>query len=144
MKFTQTHKIAASVISGLVILGGGIYAKNQYDKAEAEKAAKLAYENRPIIAESCTMNGYGQGECNFTNTGKSAGAKCGVIAVQGPGVVQSDKFCSGQVAPMSTEKVEFKIPAVDELCDNGFESWTEKCSFGFLEDGLGGGAASEV
>ena len=46
----------------------------------------------------------------------------------------SDKFCSGQVQPMSTEKVEFTIPAVDDLCDNGFNPWSDKCTFDFVAD----------
>ena len=116
-----------------MILGGAISAKVSFDKEQAKKAAELAYANRPIIEQSCILNGLGNGECSFTNTGKTAGAKCGTINVQGPGVVQSDKFCSGMVQPMSTEKVEFKIPAVDELCDNGFEDWRDKCDFDFFE-----------
>jgi hypothetical protein len=36
---------------------------------------------------------------------------------------------------MTTEKVEFSIPAVNELCDNGLESWTKKCSFTFVQEG---------
>ena len=142
MQITLNTKVAA-IVGGTVaiaaIIGGGTIAYNNHKAAEEKKAEELAYANRPIIAESCTMNGWGVGECNFTNTGKTAGAKCGVINVQGPGVVQSDKFCSGMVEPMSTEKVEFKIPAVDELCDNGFQSWTEKCNFDFFESGLQGG-----
>ena len=93
-----------------------------------------AYENRPIITEECVMNGYGTGSCTFTNTGKTAGAVCGIIQVMGPGTVESGKFCSGQVEPQSTEKVEFHIPQVDKFCDNGFESWTEKCDFTFVRD----------
>ena len=93
-----------------------------------------AYENRPIITEDCVMNGLGQGNCTFTNTGKTAGAVCGIIKVAGPGTAESSKFCSGQVQPQSTEKVEFHIPEVDQLCDNGFESWTEKCDFTFVRD----------
>ena len=139
MKITKTQKIAAAVVGTIVILGGAITAKVSYDKDQAKKAAELAYANRPIIEASCTMNGYGKGECSFTNSGKSTGAKCGSITVNGPGVVQSDKFCSGQVAPMSTEKVEFNIPAVDELCDNGFDDWRDKCEFSFTENGIGGG-----
>ena len=95
---------------------------------------QVAYENRPIIEEECVMNGFGMGNCTFTNTGKTTGAVCGVIQVNGPGQVHSGKFCSGQVEPQSTEKVEFHIPQVDQLCDNGFASWMEKCDFTFLRD----------
>ena len=142
MQISINQKVAA-IVGGTVVIavaiGGSIATYNKMQAEKAKKAAELAYANRPIIEASCTMNGYGQGECNFTNSGKTAGAKCGTINVQGPGVVQSDKFCSGMVQPMSTEKVEFKIPAVDELCDNGFDDWRDKCNFDFYESGLNGG-----
>jgi hypothetical protein len=147
MQITLNQKVAAIVggtIAVAVAVGGGTIAYNNHKAAQEKKAAELAYANRPIIEVSCTMNGYGQGECNFTNSGKSTGAKCGTINVQGPGVVQSDKFCSGMVQPMSTEKVEFKIPAVDELCDNGFEDWRDKCSFDFYEAAPNGAATTNV
>jgi hypothetical protein len=133
MQITKTQQIIAGIIGATLIIVGGTTIKKQHDEAAAKKAAELAYANRPIVEESCVMNGWGQGECSFTNSGKTAGAKCGTINVQGPGMAQSDKFCSGMVEPMSTEKVEFKIPAVNELCDNGFESWTKKCDFTFVE-----------
>ena len=90
------------------------------------------------------MNGLGQGNCTFTNTGKTPGAVCGIIKVAGPGTAESSKFCSGQVQPQSTEKVEFHIPEVDQLCDNGFESWTEKCDFEFIQDGTQNKVEGEV
>jgi hypothetical protein len=144
MKITKTQQIIAGVIGTVLVISGSVVIKKQHDEAQAKKAAEIAYANRPIIEASCVMNGFGVGECSFTNSGKSTGAKCGVINVQGPGVVQSDKFCSGQVQPMSTEKVEFKIPAVDQLCDNGFEDWGDKCDFSFVEDGFGGGKTQDA
>jgi hypothetical protein len=144
MKITKTQQIIAGVIGATLIIVGGTTIKKQQDEVAAKKAAELAYANRPIIEQSCVMNGLGEGECNFTNSGKTEGAKCGTINVQKPGVVQSDKFCSGMVEPMSTEKVEFKIPAVDELCDNGFEDWRDKCSFDFYEAAPNGAATTSV
>ena len=139
MKLTVLQKSIVGSLTAAVIIAGGSYIKAQNDEAEAKKAAELAYANRPILDKECVMNGYGKGSCDFTNVGKSTGSMCGKIEVQGPGNVQSNTFCSGQVEPMSTEKVEFNIPAVDELCDNGYESWTKKCDFTFIESGLGGG-----
>jgi hypothetical protein len=139
MKLTVLQKSIVGGLTAAVIIAGGSYIKAQNDEAEAKKAAELAYANRPILDKECVMNGYGKGSCDFTNVGKSTGSMCGKIEVQGPGNVQSNTFCSGQVEPMSTEKVEFNIPAVDELCDNGYESWTKKCDFTFIESGLGGG-----
>lgn len=85
------------------------------------------------------MNGFGAGSCDFTNSGKTAGAVCGIIQVDGPGIANSSKFCSGMVQPMTTEKVEFSIPSVDKLCEDGFKDWREVCSFTFIRDGLNGG-----
>jgi len=145
MKITLNTKLVAivgGIVAAGVVIGGSYVAYTNHKAAEAKKAAEIAaaeaYANRPIIeAPACVMNGYGKGDCSFTNTGKTAGAQCGYISVQGPGVVTSDQFCSGSVQPYSTTKVEFDIPAVNELCDNGFEKWTEKCSFDFIPSGGG-------
>jgi hypothetical protein len=141
---TKVVAIVGGIVAAGAAISGGYIAYSNYKVAEAKKAAEIAYANRPILTEACIMNGYGKGHCSFTNSGKTTGAKCGVITVNGPGVVTSDQFCSGQVAPMSTEKVEFNIPAVDELCDNGFEDWSDKCSFTFTESGMGGGQTQGV
>jgi hypothetical protein len=130
---TKVLAIAGGAILAIAAIGGGTVAYNNHKAAEAKKAAELAYAQRPIVDASCIMNGYGAGHCNFTNTGKTTGAQCGNILVEGPGSTYSDKFCSGQVQPQSTTKVEFTIPAVEKLCDNGFNPWTEKCSFTFVD-----------
>jgi hypothetical protein len=139
---TKLVAIVGGIVAAGVVIGGGTVAYNNHKAAEAKKAAEIAaaaaYANRPIISTpACVMNGYGKGDCSFTNTGKTAGAQCGYISVQGPGVVTSEQFCSGSVQPYSTTKVEFDIPAVNDLCDNGMESWTEKCKFDFVPSGGG-------
>jgi hypothetical protein len=133
---TKLVAIVGGIVAAGVVIGGGTVAYNNHKAAEAKKAAAEAYANRPIIAfPDCIMNGHGKGDCKFTNTGKTAGAQCGYIEVEGPGVVKSEQFCSGSVQPYSTTKVEFDIPPVNELCDNGFESWTKKCEFTFVPSG---------
>jgi len=130
---TKIVAIAGGIVAAGVVIGGGYIAYNNHKAVEAKKAAEAAYAMRPIIeSPDCVMNGRGEGDCKFTNTGKTAGSQCGYISVQGPGVVTSEQFCSGSVQPYSTNKVEFDIPAVNELCDNGFESWTKKCDFTFV------------
>ena len=139
MKNTNKIIIAGvSVALAVTSIAGGIAFKNAKDEAAKIEALRIQYENRAIIATpDCIMNGYGHGNCKFTNTGKSAGSQCGYIEVRGPGVVKSEQFCSGPVQSFSTNKVEFDIPAVNELCDNGFEKWTEKCDFSFVPNGGG-------
>ncbi len=132
---TKTAAIAGGSIALVAAIVGGTVAYNNHKAAEAKKAAELAYAQRPIVENACVMNGFGAGSCDFTNVGKTAGAVCGVIQVNGPGTAHSSKFCSGMVQPMTTEKVEFNVTEVGELCDNGFESWTEKCSFTFVQEG---------
>lgn len=97
-------------------------------------AMALAACRKPELDWNCTMNGFGQGTCSFTNTGNGKGAVCGSIHVESDtgGGAQSGKFCSGQVEPASTTSVDFSIPQVRETCDSPSGSWTEVCSFAFL------------
>jgi hypothetical protein len=140
MKITLNTKLVAivgGIVAAGVVIGGSTIAYNNHKAAEAKKAAEIAaaeaYANRPIIGfPDCVMNGRGEGDCKFTNTGKTAGAQCGYIEVKGPGVAKSEQFCSGSVQPYSTNSVEFNVVEVNELCDNGFESWTKKCDFNFV------------
>jgi hypothetical protein len=133
MKITKTQQIIAGVVGAVLVISGGVALKKQHDETAAKKAAELAYANRPIVENSCVMNGYGDGSCDFTNVGKTAGAVCGVIQVDGPGVALSNKFCSGSVQPQTTEKVEFRIPAVDKLCTDGLKDWRDVCEFNFVK-----------
>jgi hypothetical protein len=134
---TKVVAIVGGIVAAGVAISSGYIAYNSHKAAEAKKAAEIAYANRPIVEAACIMNGYGKGDCKFTNTGKTAGPQCGWIEVQGPGVVRSEQFCSGLVQPYSTNKIEFDIPAVNDLCDNGLEDWTKKCNFSFNPIGTG-------
>ena len=147
MNITLNTKVAAIVggaVALVVTVGGGTIVYNNHRAAEEKKAAELAYAQRPIVEEACVMNGYGQGSCDFTNSGKTAGAICGQIQVNGPGTAYSNKFCSGMVQPMTTTKVEFNIPAVDKLCEDGLKPWTEVCSFTFSQEATGDGKTTEA
>ena len=72
MNITLNTKVAA-VIGGTIavaaIIGGGTVAYNNHKAAEEKKAAEVAYANRPIVENACVMNGYGKGNCDFTNVG---------------------------------------------------------------------------
>ena len=96
--------------------------------------ASLTGCGSPDIQENCTMNGLGQGECNFTNTGTGSGSKCGKIIVTSSngGETKSNLFCSGEVAKNSTVTVSFKIPDVLALCKSNYgQSWGDVCEFSF-------------
>lgn len=88
---------------------------------------------KPNVEQTCTMNGFGSGECSFTNTGTAAGSVCGKIIVQKKGdeteTSESSVFCSGEVGKQSTTKVEFKIPGVSTMCSGG--NWQNNCDFVF-------------
>jgi hypothetical protein len=140
MKTSNIIKIASGVVLAATAIASGVAYKKAADSNAKKEAERLAYENRPIIEAACIMNGFGEGNCKFTNTGKTAGPQCGYIEVRGPGVAKSEQFCSGLVQPYTTNKVEFSIPEVRELCSNGFEDWTKKCPFNFVFGGLGQGA----
>ena len=140
MELTKTIKIASACVLTVVAIAGGVAYKNGEDykakaKAEAAKieAERIAYANRPIVEATCVMNGYGDGDCKFTNTGKTAGPQCGYIGVNGPGVTTSEVFCSGLVQPYTTTKVDFSIPAVSKLCEDGMKNWQDVCSFEFVK-----------
>jgi len=88
---------------------------------------------KPHVEQTCTMNGFGQGECSFTNTGTAAGSVCGKVVVQkkrdATETSESSVFCSGEVGKQSTTKVDFKIPSVNTMCSGG--PWQENCEFSF-------------
>lgn len=104
------------------------------------------------IGQSCTMNGLGEGTCDFTNTGDGKGAKCGQIVVHGnTGQSEhSSPICSGELAQRSTSRVSFTVADVRQLCDVPGRSWSDVCKFTFVGEGepapafAGGGAANEA
>lgn len=85
------------------------------------------------LDESCTMNGLGKGSCIFTNTGTASGHMCGRIVVERTATPKKDAhspvLCSGEVQKQSTQKVEFDIPAVHDMCNDGSGSWRDQCEF---------------
>jgi hypothetical protein len=104
--------------------------------------ANLTACGNPNIESECVMNGFGKGECSFTNTGDAPGAQCGRIYVQRLYTSTSDPkrpdlasstFCSGEVAPSSTARVEFTIPDVSTHCEpkHPTAKWSSMCSFEF-------------
>lgn len=99
----------------------------------------------------CSVDGFGTGNCQFTNTGNRSGRMCGRVVVfrSGPhwgfrsGQLypgdwrESEIFCSGEVERSDTRSVPFQVPEVRELCDpsgTAYESWRDMCSFNFKLD----------
>lgn len=86
------------------------------------------------IGHSCVMNGLGSGSCSFTNTGDDSGAVCGSIQVEKMSYMKksaSNVFCSGEVKPFTTSKVDFSIPGVRDDCPSGLVD--SHCTFIFIE-----------
>ena len=97
----------------------------------------LAACGKAELSQDCTMNGFGQGRCSFTNKGDAKGSVCGHIVVthnNGDGTEESSEFCSGEVENKSTKQVDFSVPAVRALCKTqGLDkSWGDVCSFTFV------------
>ena len=91
---------------------------------------------KPEITQSCVMNGYGQGSCSFTNTGDGSGSTCGFIEVRGMPIYTEYKklsavFCSGDLKPSSTNKIEFSVIGVDNICPKGLTN--SGCEFMWIE-----------
>jgi len=107
--------------------------ENQVDKAKDVK-----------ITPSCTMNGFGKGQCQFTNKGEDAGSVCGQVNVVDAINLETVKIssassCSGEVKPRSSVTVPFSIPGVRGVCSktsygSKAASWTDVCSFDWFPD----------
>jgi len=86
---------------------------------------------------SCTMNGFGMGECTFTNQGFVPSRICGKIVVRQTirdEATDTAAFCSGLVWPNSSVQVSFVVPGAQSLCATAYDSgkhWGDVCSFGF-------------
>lgn len=93
----------------------------------------------PNLSQECTMNGMGSGACSFTNLGDGTGATCGHIAVVGKAdfseMAKTSVFCSGQLPPKTTSRVEFSVPDVQSACEAEGKAWSEVCSFTFVGEG---------
>lgn len=63
------------------------------------------------------------GNCSFTNTGDDSDYTCGIIEVTCSSFdnykEQSKPFCSGDIKPSSTNKVNFSVPGIIDLCPDG-------------------------
>jgi hypothetical protein len=82
------------------------------------------------ITHNCSINGYGQGECEFTNTGVSPGSLCVVTKiVNSKGESASSRMiCSGRVWPDTfvARKVDIYVPR--KHCDGYGTDWRTECS----------------
>jgi hypothetical protein len=89
----------------------------------------------PNIKASCTMNGRGNGTCEFLNEGGAEGVLYITVLVKNRrtnDVLNSGPVYSGLVKARDIRERPFLVPGVDELCDADFargESWTDVCSF---------------
>lgn len=91
---------------------------------------------QPNLNVECSMNGLGNGVCDFTNTGEGSGALCGEVTVvdKNGREIKSSVFCSGNIERSTTKRVEFAVGGVSEFCAADGQSWSDVCSFTFTTD----------
>lgn len=73
----------------------------------------------PKIDVTCSINGFGSGKCNFTNTGDASGKVCGKVVINRPydsETISSEKYCSGKVETSSTISIDVHIPGFTDYC----------------------------
>jgi len=94
-------------------------------------------QEKPKIKAHCTMNGYGNGKCSFTNKG-GAGSQCIKVTVfkvsNTNQNLKSSTICSGNVGTRETKSKDFSIPGVNDLCSESGTPWTKVCAFSVKND----------
>jgi len=89
----------------------------------------------PNIDASCTMNGLGQGECQFVNKGDGKGTSTVAVAVTNHRTDQtamSSLIFSGLVLPQDVREWSYLIQGVSDLCTANYtqgETWMDVCGF---------------
>lgn len=83
------------------------------------------------IEASCQVNGGGEGQCQFTNTGWTPGAQCIDVSLRNPqgGTVRSGPVCSGRVWPSDTAEKNVML-VIGHTCDGplGFPDLSKVCT----------------
>lgn len=88
---------------------------------------------KPEINVSCSINGYGSGECTFTNTGNASGKVCGKVKLVNTvsywkKPIYSETICSGKVEESSSVAVSVHLSGASDLCD-----YSSSCSYAWEE-----------
>lgn len=83
------------------------------------------------LQASCQVNGGGEGQCQFTNTGWTPGAQCIDVSLRNPqgGTVRSEPVCSGRVWPNDTAQKNLMM-VIGHTCDGplGFPDLSKVCT----------------
>lgn len=90
------------------------------------------------ITAQCQVNRLGEGHCQFTNTGWSAGAKCievGLENTQGV-LAKSGTVCSGRIWPDDSVRKEVTVLSDPSHCaSDESENWLDNCEIQIIENG---------
>jgi hypothetical protein len=108
-------------------------------------AAGCGDKTEPELEVSCTMNGFGDGACAFTNTSDSPASLCGKVLVYRNEVINSSSrqltpvtdsatLCSGSVQGKSTASIEFHCHGMYG-CEDRLFPWSLVCDFVFVPIG---------
>lgn len=83
------------------------------------------------VETSCRVNGFGEGSCQFTNTGWTPGSECVVVKLTNRrgGSAKSEPVCSGSVWPNDTAQKDVAI-SIGDVCDDtdGAPDLKDACS----------------
>lgn len=94
----------------------------------------------PQMWTSCPMNGFGSGECTFTNRGIVPDRVCGKVTVKrtmNGETASTPTICSGWLLPSSSVQISFVLPDTRSVCATPYYShqeWSDVCKFGFAEE----------
>jgi hypothetical protein len=95
------------------------------------------------ITNNCTLNGYGDADCEFLNKGEQSGAKCVKLVLEvtygaDDGKQQESRsICSGKLegGAVTDRSVSAVFPEspVDFCTDYSYQSWDSYCQFNTVE-----------
>lgn len=90
------------------------------------------------IEASCSVDRLGEGKCQFTNTGWTAGTVCPNVSVVSRiyGTHASTKICSGIVWPNDTVQRTISVLVPPNHCGGIIDDWNGICDLVITEDAI--------
>lgn len=117
-----------------------VYERDKKERLESQEEEN-SYSDKKLagwslfgeaqIDASCGINGFGAGNCTFTNTGDGSGSVCGVVVLTDHrgDTIESGTICSGKLEPSSSKSVNVHISGADDHCPRSYSCeyyWEER------------------